>query len=184
MSGGRRADSHRAAPGKRRSPISGRCKMAVSIFLVAIASAACANEKHNAAASTSSPMHYPKTVHTGKFGISCLTELYPSTAGPPSYSVKDVGKIGVPRLSAFQTRMIYSIEHYRPLSSLRFAILAKESKDSRFIVFEADDGPCLYAAPGYQVLNVYRAFYQPGLNPFFLHGGPDAVPTLGPWMKN
>lgn len=127
----------------------------------------------------------PRAVKVGTYGMGCVSYEMPSKVGPPTYSTRDVGKPGVPVLSALQKSMIKRISKYYVLGNLRFAFLPSGQTPNGFVVFNADHGPCADAAPGYQVLNTRtNAFYQPGENPFLLRAVPgEDAPTPGPWFS-
>lgn len=126
--------------------------------------------------------HYPPChpeVRVGQHGIGCKTFDVPDQVGPPSYLVSDIGKGGVPRISAKQIRLAREIQHYVHSPTLRFAVLA--SPDT-FVIFDAKNGPC--AALGYPVLNFANGnlYYEPGEAPGYVYAGPgDGAPTPGPW---
>ncbi len=126
----------------------------------------------------------PRAAKVGTFGVGCVSYEMPEKVGPPSYSTRDVGKPGVPVLTALQKSMIQRISKYYVLGNLRFAFLPSRELPDGFVVFNADHGPCIDAAPGYQVLNTRTsAFYQPGENPFVLRAVPgEDAPTPGPWF--
>jgi hypothetical protein len=122
-------------------------------------------------------------VAVGKYGTGCRTYAQPQVVGEASYSVRDIGKTGVPNLTAEQRTLVRRIQHYIHSKTLRFTFLW----NGNFLVFDATDGPCADFAPGYWVLNDKspNTFYEPGEAPGFVHAIPgDAAPTLGPWMRS
>jgi hypothetical protein len=124
-------------------------------------------------------------VYVSLHGIGCRSYQHPDKVGPPSYAARDIKAKDVPRLTGDQLAVIRKIEKYVAPTYLRFAFLSLPG-GRQFIVFNAVDGPCVDAAPGYWVMNATypNSFYQPGQNPFAVHSIPgDIVPTPGPWMK-
>jgi hypothetical protein len=120
----------------------------------------------------------PTSVPVGRYGIGCRTCEEPNVVGPPSYLVSDIGKPGVPTLTADQLTLVHRIRHYLHSKTLRFAFVNAYNRGPRFIVFEGDDAPCSDAALGYPVLNSdTNEFYEPGEAPSFVHPGP---PLIGP----
>jgi hypothetical protein len=129
----------------------------------------------------------PRAIHISQHGIGCMSYEYPNRVGPPSYSVRDIGKADVPELSRNKLNIIRRIEHYISPIYLRFTLIPDARLTDHFIVFNATNGPCLRAAPGYNVLNFTwsNGFYQPGENPFVVTGVPgDMAPTPGPWLRS
>ncbi len=147
--------------------------------------AGCSSKKQPAWTYTAPPhpIAIPTSVAVGRYGIGCRTVSSPDTIGPPSFSVKDIGKPGVPTLSPQQISIVRGISRYVHSQTLRFAFIG-----DRFIVFDATQGPCSEAAVGYRIMNDPESnnlYYQPGEAPGDIHVGPgDAAPTQGPWMKN
>jgi len=78
-------------------------------------------------------------------GISCKVD---GQLGPPSYSVRDIGKFGVPPLTKPQLATLKSITHYYNPPTLRFAFVGRE-----YVVFNPKFGLCWRGVPGYRVLN-------------------------------
>ena len=66
--------------------------------------------------------------------------------GPPSYSVYDIGKVGVPRLSEKQMVWVKRLKESDKTKTLRFAKI-----QGRIIMYNAVYGPC--AAVIYGILN-------------------------------
>ena len=133
----------------------------------------------------------PRAVHVSEHGVGCIGIEEPDRIGPASYGVRDIGAPDVPRLAKKQKDMIARIERYIRPTYLRFAFVPTRFSKNQFIIFDAMpgawDGPCINAAPGYQILNETNPnlFYQPGENPFVLRAVPgDVAPTPGPWMKS
>jgi hypothetical protein len=83
-------------------------------------------------------------VHVG-MGISCNVD---GQVGPPSYSVRDIGKVGVPHLTKGQLTTLKSIRHFFDPPTLRFAFVARE-----YAIFNPKFGLCWRGVPGYRVLN-------------------------------
>jgi hypothetical protein len=120
-------------------------------------------------------------VQISPYGIGCRTYQAPNDVGPPSYSVADIGKPGVPTLSTEQLALIRRIRHYIASNTLRFAFVSQWG----FVVFDAVQGPCPDGAPGYEILNSNRnLYYQPGEAPGFVHAGPPTAPQPSPEMTS
>lgn len=109
-------------------------------------------------------------------GIACRINGH--QFGPLSYSARDVGRKGVPKLSPTDLSELHQIERYVHSPNLRFAF-----ETGTFIVFNAMLGPCYGGAPGYQVLNgaTCKASWAPtdGLGAL-----PDCFNPPRPWVKN
>jgi hypothetical protein len=67
---------------------------------------------------------------------------------PTSYPATKAGSRGVPPLDSSQTALLRRIVRARASPTLRFSFVA-----GRFIIYDADHGPCTGAAPGYAILN-------------------------------
>jgi hypothetical protein len=121
----------------------------------------------------------PRTIQQEVVGRAtrCIVD---GEAGPPSYLVRDIGKVGVPALRHSEAAMARSIAHYVKSRTLRFLIFPS----GEFIVFDASDGPCETAAPGYDVLNEgCNAAYSP-TDDFKSSGAfPDCNAPPRPWLK-
>jgi hypothetical protein len=120
--------------------------------------------------------------YVAKYGVRCSGYIAPGQTpnpvpAPPSYSVRDIGRPGVPALGASDLKTITAIARKTGTRTLRFAILSYYGRPTRlpaFIVFDATDGPCDDDAPGYAVLNEGPSddlFYEPGENPYSPHAG-------------
>jgi hypothetical protein len=75
--------------------------------------------------------------------------------GPPVFLVSDLGKPGVPRLTAKQVQMLLAIERNLRSPTLRFVFAQSGSDHSsapELVVFDAINGPCS-AITEYRVLN-------------------------------
>lgn len=109
--------------------------------------------------------------YVGKYGVRCSGYVAPgetpnAVPAPASYSVRDIGRPGVPALSTDEQRTVLTIERRIRSRALRFTNLPE------FVVFDATSGPCADFAPGYEVLNAdqsHSVFYEPGENPYRLH---------------
>jgi hypothetical protein len=117
-----------------------------------------------------------------KYGVRCSGYIAQGQTpnpvpAPPSYSVRDIGRPGVPALGTSDLKTIAAIARKTGTRTLRFAILSYYGRPTRlpaFIVFDATDGPCDDDAPGYVVLNEApydNLFYEPGENPYSPHAG-------------
>jgi len=93
--------------------------------------------------------------------------------GQYNYSISEINAPGVPKLSDEELAEIRSIQKHMTSRTLRFAVLHYQGK-REFIVFDAWNGPCSDAAPGYEVLNEkgQNSYYEPGENPYVTRGGP------------
>ena len=130
--------------------------------------------------STPHPIRRVSEIRTGKFGIKCKV-THPTVVGPPSYSVYDIGKTGVPRVTPSQIGLIRRILKYVGSPTIRFAFLSRHE----FIVFDTQGQPCAAFALGLPVLNEVNSYYQPGEDPRYTHSGPGGSlpPTPWPWMS-
>lgn len=126
-----------------------------------------------------------------RFGTGCFGNVPPGTTPnprppPESYLVKDVGKPGFPALKPDEIAVFRRVQRYVRSPNLRIAWVDGEEPSSRFIVFDAVQGPCLVAASGYRVLNgACNERYQPGENPYYTTAGTyvDCYrQTPRPWM--
>ena len=126
-------------------------------------------------------------------GVRCEAGLYAvggttsrpltSHVGPVTYLVADIGRRGAPRLDNVDATMVRTIARdLRHPTSLRFTFLGR-----RLIVYDAVDGTCSAAAPGYQVLNVRSC--NTGYMPGDIDNGrttalPDCLYPLRPWIDH
>lgn len=128
----------------------------------------------------------PNEVRFGN-GIACHTYQPPHPISAISYNAQDIGKPGVPTLTADQLAMVRRIQHYVHSGTIRFILdTSYRQVVDGLAVFDATDGPCADFAPGYQVLNSYGLlYYEPGESvkwPF--HTIPENVgPSPGPWFS-
>jgi hypothetical protein len=118
--------------------------------------------------------------HSGEknvgLGVSCLL-LADKTYGTPSYPVREIGRAGVPALSAGELWQVRAIQRYVDDAHLRFV----ESTDGLMVV-NARDGPC----EEYRVLNQScNAGYDPldHDDASIAFPGP-CVNTPRPWMRD
>jgi hypothetical protein len=110
-----------------------------------------------------------------QYGVGCWGHVLggrtPNPSPPPqSYLASDTGKPGAPQLTPYERSVVDAIQGRLHSSTLRVVWLAY-----RFVVFDAVNGPCMDAAPGYRVLNVRCpaiAYYQPGEDPYGTSSGP------------
>lgn len=123
----------------------------------------------------------PRVVRVGQYGVGCRAFQNPRSIGPPSYSIRDIGKPRVPRLTRPEISLIKLIQDHMHSTALRFALLPEQG----LIIFDAANGPCADFAPGYQVLNRTNLFYEPGEAPGFTHAVPGEVaPSAPPWLPS
>jgi len=137
------------------------------------------------AAASEAPAVSGGAVRIGRYGVSC--RLYIDGLGPPSYLVRDIGKLGVPLLSAQQTALARKIQKYFDPKTLRFSFLQTES-GPRFVVYDATGNPkfdpCSDNPAAYHVLNgADNEYLEPGEtgNAYGIPGDA-GLPTPGPWM--
>jgi hypothetical protein len=110
-------------------------------------------------------------------GQRCIPYGETQSTGPVIYHVADIGRRGVPVLTPSQKRSISAITRYLKSPHLRFVLL-----DRQFVVFNAFRGPCVYDAPGYQVLNGFcNEYYQPGRDPDHTHPVAGCIGPPRPW---
>src|SRR5579871_3790745 len=79
-----------------------------------LAVTACAGGRGSPHSSPSSSGDYTGIVRAGK-GVACA---FLGRIGPPSYSVRDIGKAGVPRVDARDLRVLHSMMRYVHPSTL------------------------------------------------------------------
>ena len=116
----------------------------------------------------------PETKKIGR-GVACYVN---GQYGFPSYSVGDVGRTAVPKLSPEDAAMLRKIIKYVKSKDVRFAQLPTE-----FIVFIASGGPC---GEDYRVLNgACNEIYSP------IDSGSSTTASAGscrntprPWMSS
>jgi hypothetical protein len=135
----------------------------------------------------------PYVLTRSQYGVGCLGNVGPGGTPnpqppPESYAAADIGKPGFPELAPPELDAVRRIERYVHSKTLRIAWLAPPNQrvNAEFIVFDATDGPCLDAAPGYPVLNgSCNEFYEPGENPYNTGAAPDCFrPSPRPWMTS
>jgi hypothetical protein len=95
-----------------------------------------------------------------------MTTLKTPGDQPINYLVSDLGKPGVPQLSAEHRALVDRILRIHKSPTLRFVVLFPQ-----FVVFDATMGPC-FSSPLYDVLSARNEHYQPGENPFTPLGDP------------
>ncbi len=111
-------------------------------------------------------------------GVRCSGYVDPGSNAalppPPAiYSVRDIGKAGVPRLTPTQLRSVRMIEGAFGSAHLQFVLLPERAE---LVVFNATRGVCANWAGGYPLLNDNpdgRRFYEPGDNPYTTLTAPD-----------
>lgn len=132
-----------------------------------------------ASAATPTPNYQPVSV--GTYGKACRLNGG-AKLGPPSYRVADIGKPGVPNLTADQRAMVHRIEKYVGDFSLWFAFVRNS-----FTVFntsedQQDKPPCSYEPLGYVVENdPCDCYYQSGEEDSITLG-PGDTPEPKPWF--
>ncbi|MGD0969693.1 MAG: hypothetical protein ABR949_15580 [Candidatus Aquilonibacter sp.] len=125
-------------------------------------------------------------VHAGE-GIQCqpsYRDVRGPHAPPITYAAADVGKPGVPRLTAQERALLHRIEYYVKSGTLRIAWLNDAPPQHRFIIYDADAGPCYAQSRAYPVLNGNcLEYYGPADDPYETLPVPDCDGrTPYPWM--
>lgn len=115
-----------------------RPALAAALFLFSVG---CAQREH-APANRSTSNEFTGALKIGR-GVACS---FLGRRGPASYAVRDIGKAGVPRVSAQDLHVLRVMMRYVHPSTLRFAYL-----QGAFSVFDATNGPC--SGSPYTVLN-------------------------------
>ena len=151
----------------------------LSSIALGIALVSCNQVQSNASPSSTLSSSSPDlTTHEVRIGpgVACSVA---GDVGPPSYSVRDIGKRNVPKVGSANRTMVRKILRYIHPSTLRFAYVP------HFIVFDAFDGMC----PGvpYGVLNTVSCnlVYLPTnvkYGEFAAAGGCFAPPR--PWIPH
>ncbi len=124
-------------------------------------------------------------IRVGRYGIAC--QRLPGQSYT-SYNAADVGKAGVPALTANQGALLRRIQHFEHSRTLRFVVRTNEKQRfyllvDDFIVFDPTEGPC--SAHWYWILNqrmpgnLYYAPTNAIEGPFPMMG----VVTPGPWLR-
>lgn len=117
----------------------------VPFLIVSVAamllSAACARPSLHYETFTSQPVPLEKRFGPG---LACYVREQ-GKYGVATYSIHDIGRATVPKLTADEAGMLARIQRYVKSCNLRFAYTGTE-----FIVFNASDGPCVGE---YRVLN-------------------------------
>jgi hypothetical protein len=150
---------------------------AVSIACVApLVACQRASQQNKAAPEGAAAVFQPEERRVG-LGVACYVNDQ-GRYGIASYSVRDVGKPRVPRLTYDDAEMLKRIRRFVKSPSLRFAYTPKDE----FLVFNATHGPC----SEYYVLN---ASCNSGFDPVDKLTGKTAFPgpctnTARPWMPN
>jgi hypothetical protein len=120
-----------------------------------------------------------KDVHVGG-GIACSVN---GEVGPPSYSVYDIGKPGVPIPNTKDLDMIHAIMKYVHPSTLRFAYL-----ETMMVVYDSytQGEVCSGGAPYFVLNGGCNEFYADTDRPFNTIGGGDMGCTFAPrpWIPN
>ncbi len=131
----------------------------------------------------------PYVRNRSKYGIGCLGNVPPGTVAnsetpPQSYRVADIGKPGVPKLTEGQAALVGRVVRSVKSDTLRIAWVDDTAERSKFIIFDALDGPCGTGRP-YDVLNgACNEEYEPGENPYHTFPAPDCFATKRPWLSS
>jgi hypothetical protein len=123
-------------------------------------------------------------IHVGA-GIQCQPE-YRDVRGfhdpPVTYTAADIGKPGVPKLTEQERAVLRRIERYIKSNTLRIAWLDHAPPQRRFIIYDADAGPCYTQSHAYPVLNgSCNEYYGPADDPYDTLPAPDCMGTPYPW---
>jgi hypothetical protein len=144
-----------------------RSRIVSSILSLALAvgsaTTGCAQKSHVADAEQSAGSNSKSVGATPvDLGAQCTPFGKAKPEGPKSYSIADIGRPGVPKLTADQLVTIRSIHKRIHSPFLRFVFAGQ------FIVFDATGGPCLDAVGIYKILNGLdcNEFYEPANNPY------------------
>lgn len=130
---------------------------------------------------------FPGTIVRVGAGIQCVPDynnVRALHALPITYAAADVGKPGVPILTASERAVLRRIEHYVKSDTLRIGWIDYATTPRHFIVFDASDGPCDIGTHAYKVLNgTCNEDYGPADNPYATEPAPDCYGvTPYPWM--
>lgn len=118
----------------------------------------------------------PSTTHRG-FADVCTMN---GRTSAESYSIADVGKPGVPKLSRSDSNVLHGIEEYIHSATMRFAFVG-----GRFIVYDAITGVCSPQAPGYfNLAGACNEYYTPPLDITATHAEPDCLFPPRPWIAH
>jgi hypothetical protein len=124
-------------------------------------------------------------IHVGP-GIQCQPDyryIRALHAPPITYAAADVGKPGVPKLTAQERAVLRRIERYVKSDTLRIAWVDYASTPRHFIIYDADAGPCYTQTHAYAVLNgTCNEGYGPADEPYETRPAPDCQGhTPYPW---
>jgi len=112
-------------------------------ILLSLAACARTSQHYDVARERFTFQAVPEEKNVGK-GVACYVQDK-GRYGVANYSVRDVGRQGVPTLNSGDAETIRRIERYFSADTLRFADTGTE-----FVVFNARQGPC---GEDYRVLN-------------------------------
>jgi hypothetical protein len=130
----------------------------VVIVITAIAFVSCGKNSSNRVAQHSRDVAMNTSSRTVAVsgGVRCsMSSGARPDLGPPSFLVRDLGKPGVPDLSAEQMKLLLAVERNLHSPTLRFLFARSEGDHSsvpEFVVFDAIYGACSTITE-YQVLN-------------------------------
>ncbi len=123
-------------------------------------------------------------IHVGA-GIQCQPDYryFRAPHAPPvTYAAADVGKPGVPELTARERDALRRIERYIKSDTLRIAWVDYASPPRHFIIYDANAGPCYEQTHAYRVLNgSCNEDYGPADEPYQTLPAPDCFGTPYPW---
>ena len=119
----------------------------------------------------------PVEVQIGS-GTACYLNGHTSAA---SFSVSDIGRPGVPKVSPSDLSMLHAIMHYVHTRTLRFVFLS-----GKFYIYDASVGLCNPSPSGYYVLNASscNVYYQPPLDLKAPHAVPGCWNVPRPWIPH
>ncbi len=151
--------------------------MAAIVVLASLSSCSLADRHAEKTTADQARQDVETSVHSP--GVQCVPYGKTRPEGPRNYSINDLNKAGVPKLSQFELDMVRTIQRYVRSKLLRFAFVGNQ-----FIIFNAKFGPCL--DNDYQVLNgTCNEFYEPGEDPWKTGAMPgDACGPRRPWVPN
>ena len=124
-------------------------------------------------------------VHINSSVVVCRRS-YGYGVSPPNYSIADIGKPGVQRLTAKQVSLVRLIKRYVRSNTIRFAFARTIPLIGSFVIFDAKYGSCPSPTVQYWILNdgykPSNAYYSPRTGDV-VPGPGDVAPSPGPWCK-
>lgn len=160
----------------------------IAIILISACNASSGRDHSNSFTTRPSPVPGERVFDVSEGGQRRVEEVHRGVQTvcrvdgrefPPSYLVSDLGKAGVPQLDQTERHQALLISRYVHDPTLRFQEIS-----GQFLVYDAQWGPCMLAAPGYWVLNAKdcNLYFMPADE----WSGPSAVPGClnppRPWV--